>query len=143
VLQSLMPWAIGLTFLGLVLWRAVHNSRKMVERTLARRPNPSEAEFMATMSGHVRVQTAAFLWETILPYVAPKLTPDPDDHLWRDLPIDEDDVTMDWPEHFAKANGLSRWKWPDWPEGDEVTVRNFGRWLDQGLIGLQDKAGAA
>ena len=132
-LAALAPWAFGFACLALVIWRAVRNTRKMVEQTLKRRPNPTEAEFLAEMSPEISRPTAAFLWETIAPYVAPKLTPHPDDHLWRDLPIDEDDVTMDWPANFAKLHGRTIELWPDWPKDCVPTIRNFGRWLDSGL----------
>ena len=130
---KLMPWAFALAVLSLVIWRAIRNTSKMVERTLERRPNPTKEEFLTGMTSDVSPTTSNFLWETILPYVAPKLAPHPDDHLWHDLPIDEDDVTTDWSSDFAKSHGRKLESWPDWPIDVPVTVRNFGRWLDSGL----------
>ena len=86
------------------------------------------------MAADVSPQATAFLWATILLYVAPQLTPHPDDHLWQDLPIDEDDVTRDWPRDYADAYKRELDAWPDWPKGVPVTVRNFGVWLDCGPL---------
>ncbi|MDE2435188.1 MAG: hypothetical protein KGM49_02905 [Sphingomonadales bacterium] len=129
-MPKLAPWAFALVVLALIIWRATRNTRSMVDQTLARRPNPTREEFLAELAPSVSPATAIFLWDTILPYVTPALTPHPDDHLWNDLPIDEDDVTMDWPSDFAKTHGRKLKSWPAWPDGTPVTVRNFGLWLD-------------
>ena len=82
------------------------------------------------MEADVSSAAAEFLWETALLYLKPRLTPHPDDDLVRDLPIDSDDFSMDWPRDFAKRQGFHESSFPDWPEGWTVTVRNYGRWLD-------------
>ncbi|WP_170234895.1 hypothetical protein [Croceicoccus sediminis] len=48
----------------------------------------------------------------------------------RDLPIDEDDWSLDWPRDFARHHGFDESDLPDWPEGWPVTIRNYGRWLN-------------
>ena len=132
--SDIAPWVFAAAVLALVIWRAVRNTGKTIERTLARRPNPTKDEFLAQIAPDVSRATAEFLWATILSYVAPRLTPHPDDHLWQDLPIDEDDVTLDWPRDFAKSRGRDLRSWPDWPDDRPVTVRNFGCWLDSALV---------
>jgi len=63
-------------------------------------------------------------------YLEPKLTPHPDDDLNSDLPIADEDWSLDWPIEFAKRNGFHKSNLAEWPENWEPTVRNFGRWLD-------------
>lgn len=133
MIRSLAPWAFGFVVLALIVWRAIHKRRVMVRQTLARRTNPTKEQFLLGMKPDVSPATAEFLWVTILPYIAPTLAPHPDDHLWADLPIDEDDVTMDWPRDFAESHDRNISTWPDWPTDLPVTVRNFGHWLDSGL----------
>ena len=110
------------------------NRRHAFGRTLARRPNPDRAAFIALLAGDVRPETAQYLWDKIADYVGPLLTPHPDDHLYDDLLIDDDDPVMDWLPEFAEIHGLE-WKgWPDWPADWDSNVRNFVRWLEMGLV---------
>jgi hypothetical protein len=132
--------AVVMLFIGGVFVVASRNTRRMVARTLARRPNPTEAEFMAMLGGDVRPEVAAFLWETMIPYLEPKLTPHPDDRLFDDLPIGDDDPSMDWLPEFAERHGLKAKHWPQWPEEWDGTVRNFARWLEAGLPPAVDAA---
>jgi len=134
----LIPAAITIVIMGGVLLVAVRNTRNMVARTRARRPNPTEAQFMAMLSADVRPEVAAFLWETMLPYLKPKLTPHPDDHLFDDLPIGDDDPSLDWLPEFAERHGMKAKHWPQWPEDWDGTVRNFARWLEAGLRRAED-----
>jgi hypothetical protein len=62
-----------------------------------------------------------------------QLTPHPDDHISKDLPIDDDDPTLDWMPRYARLYGADWKSWPQWPEEWEGTVRNFARWLELGL----------
>jgi len=85
------------------------------------------------MRADVSREAALFLWQTALPYLdfhKPPLTPHPDDDLIKDLPIDSDDISMDWPKHWAERHGFHDSNLPDWPKGWPVTIRNYGRWLD-------------
>ena len=50
-----------------------------------------------------------------------------------DLPIDPDEPAMDWMPEFAARHGVNAKHWPQWPDAQETTVRNFARWLDAGL----------
>ena len=79
-------------------------------------------------------QVAKFVWEKALFYVEPKFSPHPDDHLFDDLMIDEDDVEMDWTREWAERQGFHESNYPDWPEGWPATVRNFGKWLDMAPV---------
>ena len=105
---------------------------RMVQRTKARRPNPSRDEFVALLSREVRPETAAFLWQRMA-FLLPTVSPHPDDHLWNDLPIDESEPTEDWVVDFARLHGADPNDWPEWPAGHPVTVRNYARWLERGL----------
>jgi hypothetical protein len=97
-------------------------------RVAARRPNPTEAEFLAMMAQACSPEAARFVWEQALPYVTPHLTPHPDDLLLDDLCIDDGDF-MDWPQVWADHQGLPESNLPDWPKDWPLTVRNFARWL--------------
>jgi len=57
------------------------------------------------------------------------LTPDPDD-LLHDLPIHEDDWSLDWPDDWAERKGFDASNFPDWLDDCPPTVRNYARWLD-------------
>ena len=75
-----------------------------------------------------------FLWDQTLFYVEPRLTPHPNDHLFEDLKIDDDDVAMDWTREWADRQGFHESNYPDWPENWPTTVRNFGKWLDMAPV---------
>ena len=122
-----------IVFFGLIGGWAWRNTSKTINATLAKRPNPTKEQFIGLMQEDVRVETAEFLWETIIVYLEPKLSPHPDDSLAKDLPIDDDDWSMDWPRDFAERHGVHESNLPDWPAEWPVTVRNFGRWLDLSL----------
>ena len=102
--------------------------RRGLKRLAAKRPSPTEGEFMAMLADQVDPAIAEWLWHQALPYYTP-LTPHPDDHLIDDAMIDEDDVSMFWWGDFAHAKGLDEKTWPDWPQDWAFTVRNFARWL--------------
>jgi hypothetical protein len=96
----------------------------------ARRPNPTEAEFLAMMAPDCSPEVARFMWQQALPYVAPGLTPHPDDHLVDDLCIDDDDLEIFWSRNWVDEQGISKPEIHEWPEDWPLTVRNFARWLD-------------
>lgn len=115
-----------------VAWR---NTRRQVRATRARRPNVTEAQFMELMANDVSGDAARFLWQTALSYLEghePLLTPHPDDDLIKDLPIDHEDISLDWPREWAEQRGFHESNLPDWPKDWPVTIRNYGRWLDMG-----------
>jgi len=72
-------------------------------------------------------EAAYFMWQQALFYVAPRLTPHPDDMLLGDSCIDDGDVTMDWPRVWTEQHGLAEGDLPDWPKGWPMTVRNYAR----------------
>ena len=49
-----------------------------------------------------------------------------------DLPIDDEEWSMDWPQEWAELRDFHESNFHDWPESWPVTIRNFGRWLDKG-----------
>ena len=122
---------IGVAVVFAFAWR---NTKRQIAATLAKRPNPTRAELLTAMQTNVSPAAAKFLWETALPYLEPHLTPHPDDDMVRDLPIDSDDIGMDWPRDFAQRQGFHESSLSDWSEGWPVTVRNYGRWLDLGSV---------
>lgn len=136
----LIPAVGVIAIMGGVILVAIRNTRRMIDTTLARRPNPTRHEFVAMLSDDVRPETAEFLWDSIACLVAPRLTPHPDDHLADDLPIDPDEPAMDWMPEFAERHGVNAMHWPQWPDEWEGTVRNFARWLEAGLPPAADVA---
>jgi hypothetical protein len=129
----LIPGAVVALFLIALSAIARRNTRRMIERTLAARPNPTESQFLAMLeSDDIRAEVAQFVWQVAAPCVAPDLTPHPDDHMWLDLPIDEEEPLMDWWVEFAALHGVAK-DWPGWPDGWECSVRNYARWLELGL----------
>lgn len=134
-----MPdWLVptGLVFGLLGIWFAIgwRNFQRQIARTVARRANLDEREFMALMDVDCSKAAAEFLWRRSAFYLAPRLTPHPDDDLLRDLPIDHDDWSMDWPRDFAREQGFHESNLPDWPEDWPITIRNYGRWLSMGPV---------
>ena len=135
-LFGLPEWLFATLFvvIGLVIvlghgWR---NTKRQIAATLAKRRNPTRAEFLSAMLTDVSLAAAEFLWETARLYLEPRLTPHPDDDLVCDLPIASDDFGMDWPRAFAELQGFHESNFPEWPEDWPITVRNYGRWLDMG-----------
>lgn len=67
------------------------------------------------LAAEVSPEATAFLWKTALFYIAPRLTPHPNDRLDRDLPVDDGDWSMDWPRDLAREQGFDEELYPDWP----------------------------
>lgn len=124
----------GLVAVGFIGWR---NTKRQITRTLERRPNLGREAFLQEMGGEVSREASEFLWEAAvreLSYIDTALTPHPDDDLARDLPIDDDDWSLDWPREWAERKGFHESNFPDWPEGSPATVRNFAKWLDMAPV---------
>ncbi len=140
-------WVIAVPFavilLIIIVFIGHRNTQRQIAQTLTRRANPSREEFLALMAEDTSPAAAEFLWETTLFYLAPRLTPHPDDDLVGDLPIDDEDWSMDWPVDFAKRHGFSDKVYPDWPEGWPATLRNYGKWLDMGLAAARKDSSSA
>lgn len=113
----------------------MRNTRKQVAKTSRRRANLTRKQFLLQMQLDVSLPAASFLWETILPYLEPHLTPHPEDDIVEDLPVHADDMSLDWPQLWARQQGFHESNLPDWPDGWPVTIRNYGRWLDLGPDG--------
>lgn len=125
-------WVVfGLSaFLAYGYW----NIDRAHRRVAARRSNPTRGQFLTLMEPDCSPEVSEFLWEKVLNYIEPRLTPHPDDDLIKDLKIDDDDVGMDWPGEWAELRGFHESNFPEWPRDWPVTVRNYGRWLDLGPI---------
>ncbi len=89
------------------------------------------------MGGDITPGAKEFLWTNALAILQPALTPHPDDDLSRDLPIDSEEWSMDWPKAFADLHGFEQSAYPDWPKDLAPTLRNFGKWLDMGFASTQ------
>jgi hypothetical protein len=124
--------ATGFVVVALTVWLALGSvmHRRAMKRVAARRPNPTEDEFLALMAQDCSPEAARFVWAQALPYVEPHVTPHPDDHLLDDLCIDDGDIGMFWVSEWADQLGVPERDLPDWPEGWPLTVRNFARWCD-------------
>lgn len=127
------PWATGIAVVALLIGVAWRNTERMISNTLARRDNPTREEFIALLERDVSNETAAFMWDTMIVYLEPRLAPHPMDHLALDLPIDDDDPTLDWLPSFAELHGKNHKDWPEWLKDWKGTVQNFARWLELGL----------
>lgn len=135
--QTLFVLAVA----GILFAIAIRNTRRQIAATIARRRNPTREEFIAGMISDVSPRTAAFLWDTAFDCLKPRLTPHPDDDLVKDLPIDHDDWSLDWPRDFAQQCAFDESNLPDRPEGWPTTIRNYGRWLDLGVEQARDTVG--
>lgn len=122
----------GFVVAGLSIWLGLGfvTIRRAHARVAARRPNPTEAEFLCLMAQDCSPEAAHFVWQQALPYLTPRLTPHPDDLLLGDLCIDDNDIDMDWTRAWAERLGLAERDLPEWPEDWTLTVRNFARWCD-------------
>lgn len=137
-LLGVPEWVVVTIFVavGLTLWLmfGFWCIRKAHSRLIKKRPNPTRDDFLRDMGTDCSPKAAEFLWEQALPYVEPRLTPHPDDHLFDDLKIDDDDVSMDWPREWAQRQGFHESNFPDWPDDWPTTVRNFAKWLDMAPV---------
>lgn len=127
--------ATGFVVAALAIWLGTGSllHRRAMARTAARRPNPTESEFLAMMVQDCSAEAARFVWEQALPYVERRLAPHPDDHLLDDLCIDDGDIDMDWISDWADRFGVPEHDLPEWPQDWPLTVRNFARWCDLAL----------
>lgn len=127
-------WWFAAACLGLylLLWAFMAWKGKQQAVVLAaRRPNPAREEFVALLADDCEPDVADFLWGALAAYWKPGLAPHPDDDYLRDLPIDPAEQE-DWVRDFCDLYGLRAEDWPDWPEDQDTTVRNFARWLSEG-----------
>lgn len=102
---------------------------RMAATLLARRPNPTQGEFVSFLAPDVGPETAEWFWNELHVYFRPTLTPHPDDDLMSDLPIDGDEPD-DWVQEYCKRNGLSLRQLGKWPDRRPVTPRNLLGWLE-------------
>ncbi len=133
-LLGVPEWVAATAFVvaALALWLGMGTvlHRRAMACTAARRSNPSEEEFLTLLAPACSPEAAQFVWQQALPYIAPRLTPHPDDHLGDDLCIDEGDIEMDWVSDWADQLGIPERDLPEWQQDWPLTVRNFARWCD-------------
>ena len=130
--EWLPPTLFVTGFLAILIFVASRNTRRGIERVLARRPNPNCAQFLELMQVDVSPQASQFLWDKCseqLKHYSPAITAHPDD-LITELPLDEEECREDWPAEWTALTGMSECDLPDWPEDWPLTVRNYARWLD-------------
>ncbi|MDJ0642020.1 MAG: hypothetical protein QNJ15_04315 [Erythrobacter sp.] len=121
-----------IVIVGAVAWR---NTKRQLKRLVARRPSPSKDEFLEMMKPDVSREASEFIWDAVrshLDYFDHALTPHPDDDLVDELPIADEEWSMDWPREWAERSGFHESNFHDWPKEWPVTIRNYGRWLDMG-----------
>lgn len=136
-----MPaWLAGTLFVGagLLIWFAVGflALRRAYKRLADKRPSPDRETFLEMLGRDVDRDVAEWVWETAVSYYRAPVAPHPDDHLVDDAKIDGDDIDMDWIPRFIAEMGMEPglWPkaWPGWPQGWDLTVRNFARHLQHG-----------
>jgi hypothetical protein len=107
---------------------ALRKWRKQQQLLLAKRANPSKAQFVETLGEDADPDVAEWLWHELIVYLRPHLAPHPNDHLLDDLRIDPGDPE-DWLREFCNRNGLAYKDFPGWPADRQLTVRNLAIWL--------------
>jgi hypothetical protein len=110
--------------------------RRQARRLAERRANLDQSGFVALLADSADADVAEWLWNELLVYWRPTLTPHPDDDFARDLPIDPDEPN-DWLDRFCTSQGLEQKIFPDWPHGEETTVRNLAAWFTNGRKAAQ------
>jgi len=125
--------AIALIIAVFLLIQLVGNrqQKRIAVALRARRPNLTREEFVALLADATDTGAAEFLWEELLPYWKPNLTPHPDDDFLKDLLID-DEEPEDWLKRYCDRFGHDWRSWPPWAAEQPTTVRNFARWLTNG-----------
>ena len=126
---ALVVSAIFCSYLAIIYLISRRKWSRMAATLLARRPNPTEDEFVTLLAPDVEPEAAEWFWNELLVYFRPTLTPHPDDDLMSDLPIDGDEPD-DWVQEYCRRNGLSLRHLGKWPESQPVTPRNFLGWLE-------------
>jgi hypothetical protein len=81
--------------------------RRQVDRLAERRANLDEPGFVALLADSADADVAEWLWDELLVYWRPNLTPHPDDDFLRDLPIDPEEPN-DWLDRFCTSQGLEQ-----------------------------------
>jgi hypothetical protein len=126
--EFLFPALFVAGVFGLIWLLGKRKWDRQARELLERRSNPSREEFVTLLADDADADVAEFLWDELLVYFKPLLTPHPDDNFIEDLPIDHDEPN-DWLAGFCKANGLRQRDVERWPENLPSTVRNFAKWL--------------
>lgn len=133
-------FAFGAAFLVFVLAViSVVGSRKfnrMKQALARRRPSPTREDFVAMLASDCEADVAELIWEELLVFYRPDMTPHPDDDFLKDLAIDDDEPN-DWLAEFCKRNGLRERDISDWNLGTPSTIRNFSRWLSENRLRLR------
>jgi hypothetical protein len=127
----------GLAIVGMfsaIYFIGERKHRRMARALLQRRPNPTKSEFISLLAPICDAVVADFLWEELLPYFKPILTPHPDDDMVADLPIDPEEPA-DLTAAFCDRFNIDESNYAHWPEGKSATVRNIACWLASGLPG--------
>lgn len=133
--EWLFATLFGAGFIAIICVMAWRNTKRLVARLIDRRPSPSKDEFLALMAPDVSHEASEFIWERsaiLLAFGKDELAPHPDDHLVEDLPIDDEEWSMYWPQEWAELKDFHESNLYDWPGDWPVTIRNYGRWLDMG-----------
>jgi hypothetical protein len=137
----LSGWGFAAICFGLYVLLTLFNARsnqRQVAVLAASRASPGREEFIKLLRGDCDRDVAEFAWKIFAEEYSDwgvELTPHPDDNYLRDMPIDPENQS-DWFNDFCDDFALSYRDFPDWPEGEATTVRNFARWLSDGSRSL-------
>lgn len=93
-----------------------------------RRHSPTRDKFIDLLQTSCEPDIAELMWDELVDYYKPGMTPHPDDDFVHDLPIDEGERSL-WVEEFCERNDLNESDLDPWPSALATTVRNFAEWL--------------
>ena len=116
---------------GIFVWMFFVYKRKLKRQKAflqQRRPNPTRDEFITLLAPDCEADIADQLWNDLLVFYQPDMTPHPDDDAIQDMLVDPDEPN-DWLGHFCRSNGLRIKDVSPWPDGQLVTIRNLARWF--------------
>jgi hypothetical protein len=128
--------AAAFVILFAVIWVVGNRKFNRQKQLLAqRRPSPPRDEFIAMLASDCEADVVELMWDELLVFYRPDMTPHPDDDFLNDLAID-DEESNDWLATFCKRNELREKDISDWSKGAPSTIREFARWLSKNRQGL-------
>jgi hypothetical protein len=135
----LSEFAVVAIVICIFAWTYVAGERKLVRQKTAlraRRANPTYEEFVTSLRSDCEADIADQLWQDLLVFYRPDMTPHPEDDVIQDMPIDHDEPN-DWLAHFCKANNMRVKDISPWPKNQQATIRNLARWFSENRQRLQ------
>ncbi len=124
---------VGAIVVGVFAWLYFVGERKLARQKAilqARRANPTHDEFLALLETDCEADIADQLWNDLLLFYCPDMTPHPDDDVVQDMPIDDEEPN-DWLAHFCKINDMRVKDVSPWPQQQPATIRALARWFSE------------